>query len=243
MTEVLALLSILIVGVIFSLAGEVLFKPVETYKKSVAFALYGITSATLIMFFISYLCKKIGIQSPVVGSVKHLFAGMFFGAAATSLAGLLYLAVYRPRVSIDRFFADLNLQLIANISPAVIEETAFRGGVVHLIFEYAGAASGALGGGVIFGVAHLCGALVGRAVDLHLVLGASSAGLFLSLIYLRYGLGAAIAAHWLWNSFHGSWVGAFSIPIRGARALEANWTTIIVFVLLSLIVAFVPLQS
>jgi len=205
------------------------------------FAVIGIAGAVGIHSLNSYLSGKTQVPCPLVGSLKKLLLGILLGLATSMVSGLLYYAVYKPEISHNLpviFKQNLPLAATSNISSAVIEEAAFRGGLVHFIAAYWGQTAGLLGGSIPFGLAHLAGRIWGIPVDLLHVIGTAMAGLLLSLVYLRWGLLSAIGLHWTWNSLCLVWVRSFCLGQNGAIVFEGSITTTSVLVMISLALLF-----
>ena len=89
--------------------------------------------------------------------------------------------------------------LLYQIRPATIEEVGFRFGIVTIAVFYFNLNVGILLGAIPFGVLHLLNFLSGGEIYWLYILGTGVAGIFLSVIYLRFGLYAAVLVHYVWN--------------------------------------------
>ncbi len=162
--------------------------------------------------------------------------GLCFGLGASLGSGILFSWAKNQPIVFSRLSEGLFLHAVGNIFPAAVEETAFRGGIVHFTSAYLNPTWGLVAGSVPFGVLHFFGRLFGNPVTLQHALGVSVAGLLLSLLYMKFGLVSAFGCHWVWNSLCGQWVKAMSLPRPGGvQAFEGSRTTAVVLVSLSLL--------
>ena len=178
---------------------------------------------------------------PRVGTFGGLLMGLALGMTASAAAGFL-VSMGADVQPIDGFWRAITPErILGMVNPAVLEEAAMRGGVVHILDARFGYLAGLTGGSLPFGVLHLAGALFGQPVSFAHVIGTAAAGLFLSLIYLRWGLLGAMACHWIWNVLAGPWTVALGLEGRGGTiAFEGAWQTTVVLLALSFLVHVVP---
>ncbi|MCB9558225.1 MAG: CPBP family intramembrane metalloprotease [Deltaproteobacteria bacterium] len=202
---------------------------------AVLYAVELLVGAAVVFGFLRWMAALRGIDTPRFGPFAGLGWGALAGLLASAASGILYYLVNRPTIARPLVSALRPSQAISSIGPASVEEVAFRGGLVHIVDAAWGQWAALLAGSIPFGVLHLVGAIFGRPPSLAHVIGVSAGGWLLSLLYLRSGLQAAFACHWIWNSLAGNWVRAFQLPREtGEVSFEGAWTTDLVLVLLCL---------
>jgi membrane protease YdiL (CAAX protease family) len=202
-------------------AGAMLYAAVLVLGAAVTFGL------------LRWMAAARGIDPPPLGRPVGLGLGTGAGFVASIGSAALFYLVQRPRLADPPWTALRPLRAVANIGPAVLEEVAFRAGVVHVVATAWGEWAGLLSGSVPFGALHVLGVIFGRPPSLSHVIGVSAGGWLLSLLYLRLGLGAAFACHWIWNALASSWIRLFQLPKPWGEILfEGAWTTDLVLVLL-----------
>jgi membrane protease YdiL (CAAX protease family) len=200
-------------------------------------AFSGVIAGLIFFWLIRFLTKKNKVSNPRIGGLHSLALGLGVGFAVSIASGFLYLWFHSNSFNFSEFFPELGLRMLANISPAVIEEVGFRAGLVHMLTEFYGPFYGLLGGSVPFGVLHLVGGFFGNHIGFDQVVGTSAAGLLMSILYLRYGFWAAVSCHWAWNMLCPQWVQALGLPRQGGvQALESAWTTILVLLSVSVLI-------
>jgi membrane protease YdiL (CAAX protease family) len=92
-------------------------------------------------------------------------------------------------------------------------------------------------GAIPFGLLHLLNFASGDQIQWNYILGTTLAGLFLSLIFLRHGLMAAILAHYLWNVLASLSVEVFQIPqevLEGGRGTYSALVVLCIWLSISL---------
>lgn len=194
--------------------------------RSVATMAAGLASAAVIHAFNSYSSTRIHLAAPRFGSSRLLLAGVAVGATMTVLAALLFFLAERPAVGQWRVFFGLPYAMMANVFPALVEESGFRAGVVHFLDQLSGAPAALVGGSIPFGLAHLLGRVLGKPIVPMHILNATFAGLLFSAAYLRSGLLYAIGIHWGWNSLVRCWAALFELdPRGGVQIFEGSWTS------------------
>jgi membrane protease YdiL (CAAX protease family) len=199
----------------------------------VLYAALLLVGAAVVLVFLRWMARLREIAPPSVGTVGGLGLGLAAGLVASGGSGLLFYLVNRPTLASPLAPVLRPSRAISNLGPAALEEAGFRGGVVHIFAAAWGQWAGLLAGSVPFGVLHLLNFIFGNPSNLTHVVGVSVAGWLLSLLYLRFGLGAAFACHWVWNSLATNWTRAFQLPRDSAIVLfEGAWTTDLVLVLL-----------
>ena len=233
--KILSIVVPIILVIVISLAQEIILKPIENKMMlSILYVLSGIVAGIGIYFFLKFIMNKVGIGLPHIGNFKGLLTGIAIGLVVSAASGVLYYLVNKPDLQISAFTEQINIRLISNISSAIVEELGFRGGIVHCLQMYYGKIAGMLGGSIPFGIIHLVGRILGQPVGVFHVIGCTLAGLLLSLVYMKFGLLAAVGCHWIWNSLCGSWVKVFSLPKKGGvQIFEGAWTTCIVLIVVS----------
>jgi membrane protease YdiL (CAAX protease family) len=214
-----------------------LFRPY--WLKSVAVAVAGLSATVPLYRLVTFAASQTNALAPRFGGSWGSVMGALLGAAAITLSAACYRLRFHVPLVGERFWERFGWRFLSNSSPAFVEEVGLRGGIVHLLTAYHGAGTGLLCGSATFGLLHLVGRLVGRKVGLRTVAATAVAGLFLGLVFLRFGLGAAIAAHWAWNVLVGSASRAFDAPAEGPLSLESTATTL--WVLIGLCAALVGL--
>lgn len=198
----------------------------------------GILAGLVIILLIRMLNARIGWEPFVWGPARAVFVGAIIGLLVSFSSGIIFHLVNNTTKDFSAFPNGLGKSAIANISFAFLEEVGFRGGLVNGLVQWGGKTAGIAGGSVPFGLAHLAGRLFGQPVGFMHVIGTTLAGLLLSLVYLRYGLWAAISCHWVWNTLCGAWVRFFDIPKQGGmQVFEGAWTTSLVLLAFSIMLA------
>jgi uncharacterized protein len=231
-----------VIMVVWSVLGEVLLKSVsDLYMKTLILAVTGILGGICLFLIIKFFSRKTNIGPTNIGSWSSLLFGCFAGLVISLTSGYLFYATKQPATDFTKYSNKIGPRFIGNVSPAIIEEIAFRGGVVHAVTSFWGKGLGLLSGSVPFGLIHLVGRLLGKPIGLWHVIGVTSAGLLLSIAYLRFGLLFVIGVHWIWNSLCGVWVSIFELPRNGGvQIIEGAWTTVLVLLVGTTIIYFFP---
>ena len=202
--------------VVFSVSGEVISgRPADPWLASILLAANGLIGGTLVLVAMRWLSGHLGVQRPSMRGFRGLAVGGLMGLGASLGSGLFALLAHPDLQGVCLSEAFRARSLVANISPALVEEGSMRAGVVNLTAGFAGRGTGLLLGSIPFGLVHLVGLLFGKPVTASQVLGTTMAGLLLSILYLRFGFWAAFASHWAWNSLAGFWVRLVGLPSPG----------------------------
>ena len=104
-------------------------------------------------------------------------------------------------------------------------------------------------GSIPFGLVHLIDKLVGKEVLAVRVIGLILAGLLLSLLYLHYGLWAAIGCHWIWNVFSDNLVKSMAVglnwicQILRGQFLHSLPTSIVLLIMIAALVVIDRLRQ
>lgn len=230
-------------AIVFSILIESAIAPFRNHPLllSVSFSAMGIAAGLITLWLVRLLNTRAGWKPVVWGTVKSAFIGTFLGLLVSLSSGILFHFTNDAAENYSAFSKGLGRAAIANVSPAFLEEAGFRGGLVNGLLQWGGTTAGMIGGSVPFGLAHLAGRLQvlgGQPVGLLEVIGTTLAGLLLTLIYLRYGLWAAIGCHWAWNTLCGGWIRFLGLPKPGGvQAFEGAWTTSLVLLAVSALIA------
>jgi membrane protease YdiL (CAAX protease family) len=232
----LVLFPIILVGG-WTYASEKIFIKIHHRSQLWLTSLFGIIGAAAIYFFVSYYSEKYDLGMQNIGSAKGATIGILIGLVVSFASGGLYsLSKNRKTWYFQYFSENLGKRMIRNLGVASLEEVGFRGGMVFFLKSFWGNPSAIIGGSALFGIAHLGGRLFGQPVGLMHVIGASLAGLVLTLIYMKYGLLSSMSFHWIWNVLVRSWIKTLKVDENGAlQKFEGAWTTILVFIAASLL--------
>ena len=243
----LTIVPVLLV-IVVSICQELLLSSFHNkLLRAMLYAATGIAGGYVIYIFIGFIIKKSNILKITLGSIKSLLWGIFIGLIASITSGLLYYFTSSTYVSETElsilsliFNENTGVRFISNLSPAIVEELGFRGGLVHILNAQFGELAGLLGGSIPFGVLHIIGRIFGQPVGISHIIGVTFAGLLLSLLYLRYGLLSAIGCHWIWNSLVRFWVSILDLPKKGGiQVFEGSWTTSVVLAALCIMIYFI----
>lgn len=233
----LVLVSPVIFLLVCTVFSELLVKRLgRNVGTALILACLGLLLSSSFLRVLQRFAERTSTPRPRLGTFRGLGIGLTFGLLASLLSGLAFSWASGHHVDYSQFSDNFGLKALGNIFPAAVEEAAFRAGVVHFASAFYSPSLGLAAGSVPFGVIHFFGILFGNPVTIQHALGVSVAGLLLSLLYLRFGLTAAVGCHWLWNTFCGSWVKALQLPKSGGvQTFEGAWTTIIVLSALSFV--------
>lgn len=204
---------------------------VSSAGRSAIYALVLVLGAAVTLALLRFLASRSRSPMPVWGGAGAAFLGVGLGVSAVGLCAASHYLVYVPAFA-PRIGSVLQpAALVASLGPALLEEAGFRAGIVHALGVRWGPVVGLLGGSVPFGLLHLAGVAVGRVPSAAHVVGVSAGGWLLSLVYLRWGLLAAAALHWAWNSLASNW--ARATQLKSLDTFEGLWTTVAGLVVLS----------
>jgi len=228
-------LLVILLSIVCELVSKAFINSNHKFIPYLIYAILGILSSVFIYFII----LKFNLSRPFLGGTKEFIRGLEIGLIASLFSGLLFGLFNKTGFQFNTFLDDIHLKMLANLGPSFLEEVGFRGGLVQSLGSLYGKVVACLGGSVPFGMAHLAGKLFGQPVGIMHVIGTMSAGLLLTLVYLKFGLFAAIACHWTWNSFCSSWIRTLSLAQKGgAQIFEGAWTTIAVLLCISFLLMY-----
>lgn len=156
---------------------------------------------------------------------------MLYGVCAFATSFLILAVQIYPYTIVDISIQEIFNKALFQLRPAIIEEVGFRFGLVLLALHFFGKKAALFAGSVPFGILHLLNFMSGQEIQWDYIFGTSIAGLFLSLVFLNFNLGAVIVTHYIWNVFTSLYAKIFSFD---PELLEANPATLIVLIMLSL---------
>lgn len=229
---VLTILSyLLIVGGL----GFVVMKLAPDQRNPVYVAGLGIVFSVILAWIIRKLADHAQIKLyPVSGTSRFgPLYGTLVGLGASILCALAYARLTQNSIHMPPFQAALSTSWILSIFPSLTEEVVFRFGIVNAAAFLGGPWVALLAGSLPFGLMHLIGNVFGGNLELLQTLGVSFGGLLLSLVYLKWGLPAAIMTHAVWNSLSIPWLkGMYLDPRTDMASFEGAWTTCVVLMVL-----------
>lgn len=207
----------------------------DSLVSSVKVMVIGLVFGITILFSNYFFSKTMKVAKTDLGGFTGLLKGFLIGFLVVSFLALFYYIVNKPALNFSLFFNDFLPHFVADVSPGAMEEMAHRGGTVHFLSLFYGKSIALLGGSIPFGLIHILRLLFGLGTDAMHIIGVCFIGLMYSLIYLRFGVLACFACHWIWNTLVSAWVNVFNLPQNGGmQILESAWTTMIVLVLCSI---------
>ncbi|GEM_PF-3183170 len=216
---------------VFSRLGLISGKTIS-YFASLIDIVIRVTAGLLTFLLIVHCSKQLKLNPPVIGNSKGLLMGLSVGFITSVLSGILYFLVYHPACNINLFSSKLIRIAFMNIGVATIEEICFRGGAFYFANEFWGISTALLVGNVPFGLMHLLNIFIGQQVSSTYAVGTAVLGVLFSLVYLRFGVLAAVICHWFWNVLLSLWLKMFELP--SLAAIEGAWTTILAIILTSI---------
>lgn len=131
-------------------------------------------------------------------------------------------------------------QMLFQLRPALIEEIGFRYGIVALAGFFFGGPAGLIAGTIPFGILHLLNFNSGAGIQWDYIIGTSVAGFYLSVVFLKMNLGAAILAHYSWNVLASVFSVLWQIP---QERIEGAWSTLILLMIFSVGILLMPMRS
>ncbi len=195
-------------------------------------ALFGLIVGFSFYEFLRYLLKKLKISAKQKQFTCHGFKhGSLYGLIAFVFSFAIFIIPNWP----DHGFLKIDLitfgsKILFEIKPAFLEEVAFRFGLAFFALQFYGRIGALVAGSIPFGILHLLNFIAGEPIQWDYIVGTSIAGLFLTAIFLRFNLSAAIATHFTWNVF----ASLSSICLAyNSQNLEGAVSTLIVLLLLS----------
>ncbi len=236
MRKLLTVIIPIILIVVWGVALQITLGKMEAgFLRSFLAAGTGIIFSIFLVKVVIKLFEKNKLQKPLIGNLRGFFIGLFVGITVSAFSGFLFQLVFSQSPDLSHFFSNYFNRLLGNITPAATEEIAFRFSLVHMISSLYNPAAAMLAGSVPFGLIHLIGRFFGQEVGPMHVIAVSLAGLLLSLVYLRYGLLAAIGCHLMWNSLSIQWVEAYALDLKsGSIKFESASTTIAVLIVVNI---------
>jgi membrane protease YdiL (CAAX protease family) len=164
------------------------------------------------------------VQSP------NWMMGLLFSVLAFGASILMTLGIDFP-VSASISVSDVMGRILFQVRAAVIEEIGFRLGILVFAYAFYGRIAALVAGSIPFGVLHLLNFISGEPIYWLYIIGTTIAGLFLSAIFIRYGLMSAIIAHYSWNVLASVTSIALSMPQEN---IEGSYQTLLILTGLSL---------
>lgn len=172
-------------------------RSVPEWRSEIAVAT-GLIFGSLLFFVIVRTQRAFSIDRTRDHFSSSTLYGLIYGIIAilTSVSFILWGSDWRVE---NLSMSNIVNQLLFQIRPAVIEEVGFRYGIVVFALVFFGRTSALIVGAVPFGILHLLNFISGQPIYWEYIFCTAVAGLFLTLVFLRHGLGAAILAHYTWN--------------------------------------------
>jgi membrane protease YdiL (CAAX protease family) len=102
-------------------------------RTALILACIGLLLSGSFLKVLQWFAERTSTPRPKLGSSWGLGIGLTFGFLASLLSGLAFSWTSGHHVDFSQFPDNLGLKALGNIFPAVVEETAFRGGVVHFV--------------------------------------------------------------------------------------------------------------
>ncbi len=235
----LALLAPVILVIVFAVLGEGLGNLLgnSPWARAVGACCAGVLGGAIILWVHQ---KIFGAAAPAWGGPKALGMGLAVGALVSCAAGFALISS-APAPEWSAFWQNIGPRLLGNLGPATLEESGFRGALTQTVLVLWGKTAALGASSIPFGVAHLLGMFFGKPLMLGHILGTTLAGLFLGVTYLRWGLGAAITCHYVWNLMGPGWAQVAGLaPGPGVLALESAPATLAVLALASLAIGLAP---
>lgn len=200
LTRTLTLLGIMAATVASILGANALERIVPEYRNYAA-AVTGILFGLTLYQGISAIANKFGVRRPAdFLAFGNAVKGLSYSFIIFAISLVLLIAQDQLKFSFSGPPGILLIeQIFFQLRPALIEEIGFRFGLVLLGFAFFGRNFGLLAGSLPFGVLHLLNFMSGQEVIWEYIVGTAIAGLYLSLVFMNYGLVAAIVAHYSWN--------------------------------------------
>lgn len=208
--------------------------------KALVGASFGLGLFIILLKMVSWLARYAGISQPRLGGLNASVVGLVVGLGVSLASGTLFQEVNQRSFDQQIFFQKLSLSMLIAVSPATVEEATFRYGVVHGTAVLAGPVWAGVAGSIPFAFGHLIDLAFGRTISAAQIWGIVLAGLLLSVLYLQFGLLAAIGCHWVWNSLASPWVYGLSLPVSsGISDFEGAWTTdFVLLIAITILVAW-----
>lgn len=197
--------------------------------RSVIAVANGIGFGLLLFMLCSKVNNAFSIAPFKVYSSKENLWGVLYATFVFTLS-LIFAAVDTDWHFESFVFNKVFDQILFQIRPAIIEEVGFRYGIAGLIFAFFGLVPALVAGSIPFGILHMLNFLSGDPIYWEYIIGTTVAGLFLTLVFLRHGLVAAILAHYTWNVLASTSAEILRIP---QEKIEAGYPTLIILAVVS----------
>lgn len=177
--------------------ADALERSVPDWRNPIAVAT-GLVFGACLFLIISKTQRAFSISNSSFVVSRESVCGLICGMTAS--AASIFLAILSSDWTFGSFSSEHIVdQILFQVRPALIEEIGFRYGIVVFALRFFGRNSALVAGAIPFGVLHLLNFVSGQPIFWEYILGTAIAGLFLTLIFLRHGLAAAILAHYSWN--------------------------------------------
>ena len=210
--------------IIYSIASTISHRG----SKAVTVALLGLILFILLIWLTRKLAHKALIRNPRIGKLNDFAIGAVLGLMISCISAFLYVKTHDLNFEWAKFSEQISYSATVSIASATVEETVFRFCIVHGTAALTNPTFGLIAGSLPFGFGHLLNKFSGQSVTMEQVIGITVAGLMLSLIFLRFGLWAAIGCHYVWNALSGPWVKGMALGDQGISSFEGAWTTTLV---------------
>lgn len=223
----LALFALAILVII----GSSRFLELFPLPRPLASALFSIAIGFCFYQALCFLAKLLKIKDKTKQFTSLGFRyGFIFGFIAFLLSLVLFIANHKFLGPVGIEYKVVLSRILFEVRPAILEEIGFRFGLAFFAFHFYGHFAAIVIGSIPFGLLHLLNFISGDPIQWDYIIGTSVAGLFLTLVFLRFNLAAAITTHFTWNVFVVLASIAFSF---NQQHLEAAPSTQAVLLLLS----------
>lgn len=233
------LIKPLILIMIFAISVLVLMTTNEFNRsfpipRPLASALIALGIGFCLYYSLRFLLKILKLSHHKKQFTSHGFRmGVIYGLLCFALCFSIFILPKMPRgmMSIDGHV--ILSRVLFEVRPAVIEEITFRFGLAYFALHFYGIVGALIAGSFPFGILHLLNFIQGQSIDWQYIFGTGIAGLFLTSVFLRFNLAAAIATHFTWNVLATLASIAFAFQ---AQHLEAAHSTLAILLLLSYLI-------
>ena len=190
----------------------------------------GLAFSFIFFKFLSFIWPQIKTEENIGRLAEDGVSGAILGLIAFLCSiVVLYISDHSTDFSKLELGSFLN-NLFFQVRASTIEEVGFRLGIVGIASQVFNKRIAIILGSIPFGLLHLLNFLSGQEIVWLYIWGTAVAGLFLSVIFLRSGLWAAIFAHYSWNVFSSSFgrISTFS-----QEDLEGATSTYLILIIMS----------
>ena len=201
-------------------------------------AVLGLVLFVALKLIVQALAKVSAITKPKKRKFSSFLIGLLIGIFISCMSAYLFASSQVKIFNWSSFKKDVMYSAVSSIAPATSEEVVFRYGIVHGVTILTNPFYGILAGSIPFGFIHFLNLFFHQNVSLQQVLSICIAGVLLSLIFIDFGLYAAIGCHFIWNTFSAPWVKAMGLDVvKEVSSFEGAPTTsltlgIVIFCLL-----------